>query len=110
MITLILIIDANRNILIRYYFCAWFSINLNGKKKFSNTIKKKQSKKNNWLTQEIQNINNPTTVSQKVVNRKLGRTTVYDLRLFHKTYRIPTYDIFRSQITDWVGAVVNLKS
>jgi hypothetical protein len=33
MITLILIIDANRNILIRYYFCAWFSINLNGKKK-----------------------------------------------------------------------------
>jgi hypothetical protein len=37
-------------------------------------------------------------------------TGLYDLRLFHKTYLLLIYDIFWSQITDWVGAVVNCKS
>ena len=35
---------------------------------------------------------------------------LYDLWLFHKTYRILIYDIFRSQISDCVRAVVNHKS
>jgi hypothetical protein len=56
-------------------------------------------------------IKNQATDSQKVVNRKLGRMTVFAIYdRFIKLTEIPIYDIFCSQITDWIGAVVNRKS
>jgi hypothetical protein len=48
--------------------------------------------------------------SQKVVNRKLGRTTVFTIYDRFTKLTDFRYDIFWSQITNWVGAVVNRKS
>jgi hexokinase len=62
-----------------------------------------------WNTADVQD-QSITRVKRSYINLVVRLSFIYDLRLFNNKFRIPTNDIFRWQITDWVGAVVNRKN